>query len=72
MTCPDVEVTVRPAGNCGGGSDQGGEQNGRPEHKEMTATSKIPHRYEVALAEFHGTPTHCSFGEGRCCRGSNR
>ena len=29
MTCPDVEVTVRPAGNCGGGSDQGGKQTGR-------------------------------------------
>jgi hypothetical protein len=42
MTCSDVEATVRPAGNCGGGSDQGGKQIGRPEHKEMTATSKIP------------------------------
>jgi hypothetical protein len=41
MTGSDVKVTVCSAGNCGGGSDQGGEQTERPEHKEMTATSKI-------------------------------
>ena len=29
-------------------------------------------RCEVALAGSHGTPTHPCFGEGRCCRGSNR
>ena len=42
MTGSDVKVTVCLAGNCGGRSDQGGEQTERPEHKEMTATSKIP------------------------------
>jgi hypothetical protein len=42
MTCSDVKVTNRPAGNCSGGSDQGGKQTERPEHKEMAATSKIP------------------------------
>jgi hypothetical protein len=72
MTCPDVEVTVRPAGNCGGGSDQGGKQIGRPEHKDNDCNLENPLRCEVALAECHGTPTHGSFGEGRCCWGSNR
>ena len=42
MTCSDVKVTNRPAGNCSGGSDQGGEQTERPEHKGMAATPKIP------------------------------
>ena len=42
MTCSDVKVTNRPAGNCRGGSDQGGKQTERPEHNEMAATSKIP------------------------------
>ena len=42
MTCSDVKVTNRPAGNCSGGSDQGGKQTERPEHNEMAATSKIP------------------------------
>ena len=42
MTCSDVKDTNRPAGNCSGGSDQGGKQTERPEHKEMAATSKIP------------------------------
>ena len=42
MTCSDVRVTNRPAGNCSGGSDQGGKQTERPEHNEMAATSKIP------------------------------
>jgi hypothetical protein len=41
MTCSDVKVTNRPAGNCSGGSDQGGKQTERPEHNEMAATSKI-------------------------------
>src|SRR6516165_7296776 len=41
MTCSDVKDTNRPAGNCSGGSDQGGKQTERPEHKEMAATSKI-------------------------------
>src|SRR5215831_21604 len=36
------KVTNRPAGNCSGGSDQGGKQTERPEHNEMAATSKIP------------------------------
>ena len=40
MTCSDVKVTNRSAGNCSGGSDQGGKQTERPEHKEMAATSK--------------------------------
>ena len=42
MACSDVKVTNRPAGNCSGGSDQGGKQTKRPEHNEMAATSKIP------------------------------
>ena len=42
MTCSDVKVTNRPAGNCSGGSDQSGKQTERPEHNEMAATSKIP------------------------------
>ena len=42
MTGSDVKVTVRPVGNLQGGSDQGGEQTERPEHKGMAATSKIP------------------------------
>jgi len=29
MTCSDVKVTNRPAGNCSGGSDQGGKQTER-------------------------------------------
>ena len=41
MTCSDVKVTNRPAGNCSGGSDQGGKQTEGPEHNEMAATSKI-------------------------------
>ena len=41
MTCSDVKDTNRPAGSCSGGSDQGGKQTERPEHKEMAATSKI-------------------------------
>ena len=42
MACSDVKVTNRPAGNCSGGSDQGGKQTKRPEHNEMAAISKIP------------------------------
>jgi hypothetical protein len=60
-----------PCRKCGGRSDQGGEQTERPEHKEMTATSKNPHRCEVAeRSTRYADP--CSFGEGRCCGGSNR
>jgi len=41
MTCSDVKSHKPPCGNCSGGSDQGGQQTERPEHKEMAATSKI-------------------------------
>src|SRR5215468_8938645 len=55
MTGSDVKVTVRPVGNLQGGSDQGGEQTERPEHKGMAATSKIP----SAVKSFERNVTVC-------------
>jgi hypothetical protein len=63
MFCSDVEVTVRSAGDCSGGSDQGGKQTGRPEHKGMTAAAKTTPRREVAVAGQHGSPTHLPLGK---------
>jgi len=65
MKCSDVKVTVFPTGNCGGGSDQGGEQTERHKHKRMAATatrhsspkhSAIPASKDVVRYFHRGAP----------------
>src|SRR5215831_13020252 len=63
MFCPDVKATNCPAGNCSGRSDQSGEQNVRPEHKEMAAISKIPTAVKSFQWNFTVKPTHFSVGK---------
>ena len=46
-----------------GGSDQGGKQTERPEHKEMAATSKIRSAVKSLELESYRMPTHSSLGK---------
>jgi hypothetical protein len=61
---PERKSLGCPVREHSGGNDLGGEQTRRPEHKEMSATSKNMPR-KVVFAEQSRKPTQFLHGEGR-------